>query len=334
MTLHLLALLAEPALPKLAPSDSFWLPADASLTSRNIDWVWDFMIWVSVLTALGVFVAIFHFITKYRAKSRAANEPTEKSAEHNTALEITWSVLPLFVCIALFVWGFKGFIDLRTPPKDAMELHANAQKWKWTFDYKCPTGGMTDDTLHVPIDRPVRMLISSVDVLHALYIPSFRTKMDAVPGRYTDMWFQATKAGDYPIFCAEYCGTSHSDMLSHVTVHPAGEYETWLKGACEKADSMVGPERGKKLYSQQGCETCHTIDGTPKIGPSWKGLFGKAEAFADGSTVKIDENYLRESMMDPTAKVVKGFAPSMPTYKGKLSDKDIDGLIEFIKTLK
>ncbi len=334
MTLHLLALLADPMLPKLAPSDSFWLPVDASVTSRNIDWVWDFMIWVSVLVLLGVFVAIFHFITKYRAKSRAANEIAEKSAEHNTALEITWSVLPLFVCIALFVWGFKGLVDLRTPPKEAMELHANAQKWKWTFDYKCPTGGMTDDTLHVPIDRPVRMLISTVDVLHALYIPSFRTKMDAVPGRYTDMWFQATKAGDYPIFCAEYCGTSHSDMLSQVTVHPAGEYETWLKGACEKADSMVGPERGKKLYTQQGCETCHSIDGTPKIGPSWKGLFGKMETMADGAPYKIDENYLRESIMDPTAKVVKSFAPSMPTYKGKLSDKDIDGLIEFIKTLK
>jgi cytochrome c oxidase subunit II len=331
---QLLALLAEPELPKLAPSDSFWLPTDASVTTRNVDWVWDFMVWMSVLTALAIFVAMFHFVTKYRAKSRAANELAEKSAEHNTALEITWSVLPLFVVIALFVWGFKGFVDLRTPPKDAMELHANAQKWKWTFDYQCARGGLTDDTLHVPVDRPVRMLISSVDVLHALYIPSFRTKMDAVPGRYTDLWFQATKPGDYPIFCAEYCGTSHSDMLSHVVVHPPGEYETWLKGACEKADSLVGPERGKKLYSQQGCETCHTVDGTPKIGPTWKGLFGKSEAIAGGPAVKVDENYLRESMLDPTAKVVQGFAPSMPTYKGKLSDKDLDGLIEYIKTLK
>lgn len=334
MTLHLLALLSDPALPKLAPSDTFWLPADASVTSRNIDWVWDFLVWMSVLTALAIIVAMFHLVTKYKAKSRAANEPVEKSAEHNTALEITWSVLPLFVCIALFVWGFKGYVDLRTPPKDAMELHANAQKWKWTFDYKCPTGGMTDDTLHVPIDRPVRMLISSVDVLHALYIPDFRTKMDAVPGRYTDLWFQATKAGEYPIFCAEYCGTSHSDMLSRVVVHPAGGYETWLKGACEKADSLVGPDRGKKLFSQQGCDTCHSIDGTPKIGPTWKGLFGKSEALADGSSANVDENYLRESIMDPSAKVVKGFAPSMPTYKGKLSDKDLDGLIEYIKTLK
>jgi len=331
---QLLALLAEPTLPKLAPSDSFWLPVDASVTTRNIDWVWDFLVWISVLTALAIFVAMFHFVTKYKAKSRAANEHAEKSAEHNTALEITWSVLPLFVVIALFVWGFKGFVDLRTPPKDAMELHANAQKWKWTFDYQCARGGLTDDTLHVPVDRPVRMLISSVDVLHALYIPSFRTKMDAVPGRYTDMWFQATKPGEYPIFCAEYCGTSHSDMLSRVVVHPPGEYETWLKGACEKADSLVGPERGKKLYSQQGCETCHTIDGTPKIGPTWKGLFGKTESITGGPALKVDENYLRESMMDPTAKVVQGFAPSMPTYKGKLSDKDIDGLIEYIKTLK
>ena len=333
MTLHLLALLA-PALPKLAPSDSFWLPADASVTSRNIDWVWDFMIWVSVLTALGVFVAIFHFITKYRAKSRAANEPTEKSAEHNTALEITWSVLPLFVCIALFVWGFKGFIDLRTPPKDAMELHANAQKWKWTFDYKCPTGGMTDDTLHVPIDRPVRMLISSVDVLHALYIPSFRTKMDAVPGRYTDMWFQATKAGDYPIFCAEYCGTSHSDMITRVVVHPKGGYEKWLASTIAAADSLTGKDRGAMLYEKQGCSTCHSIDGSAKVGPSWKGIFGKMESMTAGEPMKIDENYIRESIMDPQAHIVMGFAPAMPTYQGKLSDKDIDGLIEYIKSLK
>lgn len=335
MTLHLLALLTDPAkLPVSPPSDSFWLPIDASVTTRNIDWVWDFLVWMSVLTALAVFVAMFHFVTKYRAKSRAANEQAEPSAEHNTALEITWSVLPLFVVIALFVWGFKGFVDLRTPPKDSMEIHATGQKWKWTFDYKCPSGGMTEDTLHVPIDRPVRMIISSVDVLHALYIPAFRTKMDAVPGRYTDLWFQATKAGDYPLFCAEYCGTSHSDMLAHVIVHPPGGYEKWLDGACKAADSLEGPERGKQLYTKQGCDTCHSIDGTPKIGPTWKGIFGKSGTFTDGSSYTVDENYLRESMLDPAAKVVKGYAPSMPTYQGKLSEKDLIGLIEYMKTLK
>jgi cytochrome c oxidase subunit 2 len=158
--------------------------------------------------------------------------------------------------------------------------------------------------------------------------------MDAVPGRYTDLWFQATKPGDYPIFCAEYCGTSHSDMLTHVVVHPPGEYEKWLDATCKAADSDVGAPRGAKLYEKQGCNTCHSIDGTPKIGPTWKGLFGKTETFADGSTLKADENYLRESIVDPAAKVVKGYAPSMPTYQGKLSDKDLDGLVEYIKTLK
>ena len=335
MTLHLLALLAEPStLPVSPPSDSFWLPVDASVTSRNVDWVWDFMVWMSVLTALAIFVAMFHFVTKYRAKSRAANELAEHSAEHNTTLEITWSVLPLFVCIALFVWGFKGFVDLRTPPKDSMELHATGQKWKWTFDYKCPSGPITDDILHVPIDRPVRMLINSVDVLHALYIPAFRQKIDAVPGRYTDLWFQATRAGDYPLFCAEYCGTSHSDMLTHAIVHPPGEYEKWLEDTCKKADGPPSAEAGQVLFTKQGCDVCHTVDGTPKIGPTWKGLFGKMETMADGSSHKVDENYLRESMMDPAAKVVKGFAPSMPTYQGKLSDKNITSLIEYMKTLK
>lgn len=332
---QLLALLADPKLPTLTPSDSFWLPTDASVTSRNVDWVWEFMVWMSVLTTLAIFVAMAHFVTKYRAKSRAANQPVPKSPEHNTTLEITWSVLPLFVCIALFVWGFKGYIDLRTPPKDAMDLHANAQKWKWTFTYQCKDQAITDDTLHVPVDRSVRMLISSVDVLHALYIPAFRTKMDAVPGRYTELWFQATKPGDYPIFCAEYCGTSHSDMLSHVVVHKAGEYEKWLDKTCRIAtDRDPSAAWGKELYTKKGCDTCHTVDGTPKIGPSWKGLWDKNEALAGGASVKIDENYLRESMLDPTAKVVNGFAPSMPTYKGQLSDKEIASLIEYIKTLK
>jgi cytochrome c oxidase subunit 2 len=193
---------------------------------------------------------------------------------------------------------------------------------------------MTEDTMHVPIDRPVRVIINSVDVLHALFIPAFRQKIDAVPGRYTDLWFHATKAGDYPIFCAEYCGTAHSDMLAHAIVHPPGEYEKWLDAACIKADDLEGPDRGKSLYTKKGCDVCHSIDGTPKIGPTWKGLFGKSESLTDGSNAQVDENYLRESIVDPAKKVVKGYAPSMPSYQGQLSDKDLHGLIEYMKTLK
>jgi cytochrome c oxidase subunit 2 len=331
----LLGLIADPERPKLPESPLFWMPRDASITSRNVDWVWDFMVWMSVLCAIGIFVVMFYFVWRFRAKSRAANELAEASSEHNTTLEITWSVIPLVICIALFVWGFRGYVDLRTPPKDALEIHATGQKWKWSFDHTCPSGDkLSEDKLHAPIDTPVRVIISSMDVLHALFIPNFRTKMDAVPGRYTDLWFQATEAGNFPIFCAEYCGTAHSDMLTSVVVHPPGEYEKWLQEECGKADDKVGAPRGEMLYTKKGCDVCHSIDGSTKIGPSWKGLFGKTQSFVSGPPVQVDENYLRESILDPQAKIVQGFTPAMPPFQGQLSDRDLTGLIEYIKTLK
>lgn len=330
----LLAQAADPKLPKLPDSSLFWMPRATSVTTRNVDWVWDFLVWMSSLCAIAIFVVMILFVRKYKAKSRAANELAEPTSEHNTALEITWSVIPLMICIALFVWGFKGYVDLRTPPKDAMEVHATGQKWKWTFGHKCPSGRtLTSESLHAPLDTPVRVIINSVDVLHSLYMPNFRTKMDAVPGRYTDLWFQATEAGEFPIFCAEYCGTSHSDMLSNVVVHAPGEYEKWLKEACDADDRLEGAPRGERLYKEKGCDVCHSIDGSTKIGPTWKGLFGKSEGTSAG-TITVDENYLRESILDPQAKIVNGFPPSMPPYQGQLTDKDITGFIEYIKTLK
>jgi cytochrome c oxidase subunit 2 len=184
------------------------------------------------------------------------------------------------------------------------------------------------------VGQPVRMLINSVDVLHALYVPAFRVKMDAVPGRYTDLWFQATKTGEFPVFCTEYCGTSHSDMLARVVVHPPGGYEKWMEEQRKKLLDMPPAELGKVLFEKQGCNVCHTVDGTPKIGPTWKGLFGKTETFTDGTSGTADENYLRQSILEPNAKIVQGFPPSMPTYQGKLKDKEIDGIVEYIKSLK
>jgi cytochrome c oxidase subunit II len=317
--------------PKSPESDDFWMPLDASITTRSVDWVYDFMVWMSVVSCALIFGAMVYFCIKYRAKPRAANQKVEPSSDHSTVLEVTWSVVPLFVVIALFVWGFKGYVDLRTPPRDAMEIRATGQKWKWVFTYP---GGLVDDTLHVPVDRPVRMVISSVDVLHSLFIPNFRVKMDAVPGRYTDLWFHATQTGKFPVFCAEYCGTSHSDMLSEVVVHPPGGFEKWLEEQNNKLLSLPPAELGKLLYEKQGCNVCHSVDGSPKIGPSWKGLFGKATPLASGGTVTADENYVRESIVDPAAKVVQGFPPSMPSYAGKLKDSELDGIIAYIKTLK
>lgn len=321
--------LFQPAtLPTLPPSSHFWMPDDASVTAHDIDWLYMFMVWMSVICTVGIFAAMLYFCMKYRATSRKANEIAEVSSDHNTTLEITWSIIPLFVVIALFVWGFKGFVDLRTPPKDSLEIHAIGKRWAWSFQY--PHG--TDNYLHVPVDKNVRIIIQSLDVLHSLYLPNFRVKMDAVPGRYTDLWFRATKPGDFPIFCAEYCGTSHSDMLSHVIVHPPGGYEKWVKEQIDLANSLPPVELGKRVYEKQGCNACHTTDGTPKIGPTWKGMFGRTESLEGGGSVKVDENYIRESILDPQAKVVSTFPNSMPLTK--LSDKEITGVIEYLKTLK
>jgi cytochrome c oxidase subunit 2 len=319
---------ADNALPKSPPSDDFWMPTSASTFAPEVDGLYNFLFWLSAVSAAGIFIAMLYFAIKYKAKSREANEVPEDSPHHSTALEITWSVIPLFICIGIFVWGFKGFVEMRTPPKDTIEIHAQGQKWNWIFTYST---GKVDSKMHVPVDKDVRVIIQSVDVLHSLFIPAFRTKMDAVPGRYTDLWFRATKTGTYPIFCAEYCGTSHSDMLSEAVVHEAGAFEQWVNKIEVPSDPKVW---GEQLYVQRGCKTCHSVDGTALVGPSWQGLFGKDRKFTDGSQTTADENYISNSINNPAGQVVEGFVPSMPSYQGQLSDKEINAIVEYIKSLK
>jgi cytochrome c oxidase subunit 2 len=319
----------EPTKPKFPESPHFWVPLDASTSTEMVDRLFDYIMWISILCSIALMGAMIYFVTKYKAGSR--KDKPQTSTDHNTFLELVWSVVPLPFVLAMFVWGFQGFMDLRTSPKDAYEVHAQAQKWKWLFTYE---NGHVDDTLHVPVGRNVRVVINAVDVLHSLFLPTFRQKIDAVPGRFTELWFEANKAGDFPVLCAEYCGTSHSDMITHVIVHEEGGFEKWLEEVEKQLDLMPPMELGQKMYNQQGCSTCHTLDGTPKTGPSFKGIFGKTESLADGSSVVIDENYIKESILEPQAKIVQGFTPAMPTFKGKLSDKKIGGLIEFIKAQK
>ena len=320
-----------PGQPVSPASDQFWLPDNASTFTDDYDTLFMGIMWLSVIGTAGVVWAMIQFCVKYRATSREANEPAESQLDHSNALELAWSIPPLLIVLVLFVGGFKGMVDLTTPPADAYEIQVTGQKWKWLFTYP---NGHTDDTLHVPKDKPVRMVINSVDVIHSLYLPSFRTKMDAVPGRYTQLWFKATKAGTSPIFCAEYCGTAHSDMITTVTVHDGEGFEDWLAEAEEQMENKPPAELGELLYKQQGCATCHSIDGSAKTGPTFKGLWGKDEKLADGKSVKVDENYIRESILEPQAKIVAGYSPAMPTYKGKLSDKKINGIIAYMKTLK
>jgi cytochrome c oxidase subunit 2 len=186
----------------------------------------------------------------------------------------------------------------------------------------------------VPVDTPVRLVLSSDDVIHSFFVPAFRIKQDAVPGRYTKLWFNAKETGTFQVFCAEYCGTKHSDMLTHVVVHEPGGFEKWLADVSDFLAKLPPAEAGKKIYESYGCKACHTVDGTPGIGPSWKGVYGKQRSFTDGTSEVAEENYLRQSILEPQAKVVAGFGPVMPTFKGKLKDAEITAVIEFIKSLK
>jgi cytochrome c oxidase subunit 2 len=322
---------ALPAPPKVPESPWFWMPNSASEFSSQVDGLFDFLVWISALSTLGVAAAIVYFCVKYKATSRAANEPAESQVDHSNTLEVTWSVIPLFLVIGVFVVGFKQYVDLRTPPRSAYEVHATGQRWKWSFEYP---EGLSHPELHVPIGRNVRIMIQSVDVLHALYVPEFRVKMDAVPGRYTELWFKANQEGTFPVYCAEYCGTAHSDMLTKVVVHSPEGFQAWVAEEIKKIESMPLVDLGVLTFNQSGCATCHSLDGSQKVGPTFKGLFGKQEKIIGSGSIAVDENYIRESILEPQSKIVEGFPPSMPTFKGQLSDRRISGLVEYIKTIK
>jgi cytochrome c oxidase subunit 2 len=316
--------------PKLGESPYFWLPGSGSTTTaKYVDPLFDYIMWTSIISAVVLMALMIYFVAKYRATSR--HTKPESSTDHHTGLELIWSIVPLPVCLLMFAWGFQGFVALRTTPKDAYEIHVTGQKWKWLFEYP---NGYTDDVLHVAVGQKVRLVMSSVDVVHSFGLPGFRTKEDVVPGRYTELWFEPTTAGEYPVFCDQYCGTSHSGMITKVVAHDHADFDKWLVEAGNKMDTMPPMELGEKMFNQQGCAACHSLDGSPKTGPTWKGLFGHNVALSDGSEVMADENYIKNSILEPQAQLVKGFPPAMPTFKGKLSDKKIEGLIAFIKAQK
>jgi cytochrome c oxidase subunit 2 len=317
---------------------TFQLPNDMSTAAEHVDWTYYFIYWLSVVLFVAIVAAMIVFSYVYRKRKGHKPVPTG----HNLPLEIAWTVAPIIILVLLFHWGFKGYMDLAVAPPNAMEIRVRAFQWGWDFEYP---NGATDNKLHVPVGKPVKLLMSSNDVLHAFYAPELRTKRDLVPGMYTTVWFQTTKTGEVDLFCAEYCGgkskdaqgnplavaTGHWAMLSKVKVETQEEFDKYLDGI---GDGGKPPEVvGEKIYKQK-CASCHTVDGNKAVGPTWKGLFDKTESLADGSSVKVDDNYLRESILEPNAKVVTGFAPAMPTLKGTLKDKQIDAVIAYIKSLK
>ncbi|MEM7026062.1 MAG: cytochrome c oxidase subunit II, partial [Pseudomonadota bacterium] len=268
------------------------------------------------------------FMVRYRAsKQHDANA----APDHNTPLEVFWTVVPTAIVVVLFWQSYKTYMDLANPPLDAYEINVTGQKWNWLFEYP---NGYIDADLHVPIGTPVVLTMTSPDVMHSFYVPEFRVKRDIIPGRYTKVWFEADGVGVYDIFCTEYCGTEHSSMMSRMVVHELADYHAWLEEASDFISRMPAPEAGEMLYNMRGCKQCHSVDGASGIGPTFQGLYGREEVFTDGTSLIADENYIQNSIYEPQAQIVAGYDPVMPTYRGRLKEEEVRVLIEYIKTLK
>jgi cytochrome c oxidase subunit 2 len=313
--------------PRIEPG-SFWMPKASSTLAPQVDSAYGVVMSVSVVLFVLVVGAMLFFVLRYRRRGKAL--PTSGIA-HNTKLEVAWTVIPLAIVIALFAIGYRGFLNAAIAPAESYEIQVTAQKWSWTFTY--PNGTVSPNLLVIPRGRPVKLVMSSKDVVHSLFIPEFRVKQDVVPGSYTSVWFEAVEARETVLECTQYCGTGHSQMIATVSVREEADFQKWLEEGGEEK-GLPPAELGRRLYASYGCVACHSTDGTKGQGPSFKDLFGKMEPLSDGQTVKVDEGYLRESVTSPAAKVVKGFQPIMPTFKGQLKDAQLDALIAFIKAQK
>ncbi|QRN99208.1 cytochrome c oxidase subunit II [Archangium violaceum] len=321
-----------------------FLPEQASTFAERVDNLHYFVVGVTMLMSFAVGTAAVFFFFRYRRRSPTQ---TTEYVVPSVKTEFLFVSLPLLFFLTWFVIGFRDFVFVSTPPKDAMDVYVMGKQWMWKFSY--PEGPNGVNVLHVPANRPVRLLITSRDVIHSFFVPSFRIKMDAVPGRYTQTWFEATKPGTYQILCTEYCGLSHSKMLGEVVVLAPEEWDAWVKeqrkGSLQNrqdalADLSLVPqparmaEQGQKVAAEVGCFKCHTVNGEPHIGPTFLGLYGKQETLQDGMSLRVDEAYITQSMMDPGAHLTSGFPNVMPTFQGKLTGPQTAAIVEYIKTLR
>ncbi len=298
----------------------------ASTLAPHIDSLFNFIFWLSLISFVGVVVAMVYFAIKYH-RSRWDPFKTPYITGH-TLMESSVSGVLLVLVMGIFVWGWIDYHKITHAPGDSIEINVIGKQWLWEFEYE--NGKKLTNELIVPKDKPVKLLMSSADVLHSFFVPNFRLKQDLVPGAYTTLWFTATQVGEHPVFCAEYCGTAHSKMLAKVKVVESQEFDQWIQEKPKEGGkvAIANPvELGKELFTTRGCNVCHTITGQSLVGPSLLGIFGKEVEFADGKKLVRDENYIRESLMQPQAKVVKGFTPVMPTFQGTLTDTEINAVI-------
>jgi cytochrome c oxidase subunit 2 len=299
-------------------------PESASTYSDSVDYFYLTLVAISVFFTVLIAALVILFAIRYRAR---ANGPGAVQIHGSHGLEIFWTAVPLAIVMALFVWSTKIWFTISRPPANAEQYFVTGKQWMWKIQH--PTGHREINTFHVPVGVPIQLRMISEDVIHSFFIPAFRVKRDVLPGRYSTMWFEATKTGTFHLFCAEYCGTKHSQMIGSVIVMEPADYERWLAGTTA-GESPVA--QGEKLFAASRCYTCHT--GQPGArGPDFKGLWGQKVQLSDGSTIVFDEDYVRESILTPTAKTVAGFQQLMPTYAGQLGEDQILSLIAYLKSL-
>jgi cytochrome c oxidase subunit II len=334
-----------------AQAQSFMPPA-ATKIAESVDSIYGFLLITSLISFIILMGGLAYFVNKYKRNS--ANDKTAYIS-HNHTLEFIWSFVPFVIFMVCFGWGAKVYLEMREMPKDGLEIHVTAKKWDWEFTYKNgrkiysdvnSEGKKVPANMVVPLNKTVRLIMTSTKVnaddkkdravLHSFFVPAFRVKQDIVPGRYTQLSFTPTKTGKFWIFCTEYCGTGHSTMLGTVEVVEEMAFNNWVIG-----DDSGGPkvmslaDKGKEIYKTRACIGCHSLDGSKMTGPTWKGLYGRNETFADGSSGIADDNYLKESILNSNAKIVQGYpANNMPSFQGQLTDEDVTAVIEFIKTVK
>ena len=299
-------------------------PDSASTLAGQVDLLYFVLVALSVVFATGVFAALIFFAIRYR---RGASVDRSDPLIEDSRLEITWTIIPLILGLAIFAWNAVVYFESRRFPEDALEVSVVGKQWMWKLQHS--NGKSEINELHVPVGEPIKLTMISQDVIHSFYVPAFRIKQDVLPGRYTTTWFEATETGEYHLFCAEYCGTEHSLMIGQVVVMEPVQYQAWLSGGVGNEPLDVA---GGRLFQQLGCESCHRANNEGR-GPSLVGVYGSEVELANGDTVTADDGYLRESILTPNAKVVAGFEPVMPTYQGQLSEEEIVQLIAYIKSL-
>ena len=300
------------------------VPESASTISWKVDALYFYLSGVTLFFTLLISATLIFFVVRYRRRT-PYEIPRPVAGSHK--LETVWTVIPFVIAMTMFVWGATVFFEQYKPPQNAIEVYVVGKQWMWKLQHA--TGQREINELHVPVGRKVKLIMTTEDVIHDFFVPAFRTKADVVPGRYTTMWFEATKPGRYHLFCAEYCGMNHSGMIGTVIVMEPRDFDNWLAG---NTGTTTPAAAGQQLYQSLGCASCHGANGEGGRGPVLAGLFGREVSLASGATVRADEGYLRESIVNPQAKLVAGFGPIMPTFQGQVSEDQLMQLVAFIKS--